>query len=569
MAVIITDTRNVISDADATTGWTASAGVAVFTSDPDPVETTGSLGTQVSNALEDSYQTITSTDISDTLVYCWLLPGGVLDDNVGTSSGDAGVQIYVGDGTNNIGYAVGGSNASAFRHNDGPVLWQCFLLDTATVPTTFTTYNGSEANLNFGAITRIGNAFRTLQKSVGGVENCFMDISFFGNGGLIITGGGTGTEGKFSEIAALDRSEGNHPGQNVASSSGAAYGIMRQLGAGAFGLQGPLTFGDAAGTGSVDFDDDNDIVIFEDRGINTNKYGITITGNATGTTSFVLGTAGAAPGEGSNGCTIVVPSGVGGFFTASNANIDTIGLYGCNVSGFDQSFTLSSDATTAVAHEYFANTFFGCAQIVIGLTEFKNNTISNTVATGTAEGAVLISDTTNISNLEFISGGTGHAIEIADATNSPFSFNNFTYSGYATNNGGTGNEALVNTSGSPITINVTGEVPSIDTTNSTGTVTIVASSTITVSGLKDNTEVRVFEAGTTTPAGTPSGVENATTGTTDDRSFTFNISNSPPNIDIRIFNIDFEPADILNFSVTGSTTLPVDQKSDRVYDNPP
>lgn len=479
MAVIITDTRVAVNEADATTGWTASSGVSVFTSAPDPVESTGSLGTQVSLSLEDAYVTITSDDLTDTLVYCWLLPGGVLDDNLGTSSGDAGIQIYLGDGTNDRGYAVGGSNQAAFRHDDGPVLWQCFALDTSNLPTTFTNFVGAGAP-TLTTITRIGNAFRTLAKSVGGVENCFMDILFYGNGGLIITGGGTGTEGKFSEIAARDRSGADHPGQNVASPIGGAYGICRELGADSFGLQGPLTFGAAVGTGSVDFEDGGVSVLFEDRNFGTNKYSLTVTGNGTGTTSVIWGTRDGV-GLGSDGIVFTCPAGVGASFTATTGNINTLGIYGCTFLNFDQGFAFTTDGTAGPNHEIFATSFEGCSQITIGTTEFKNNSISGTTSTGTAEAAVLISTTTNIADLTFTSGGTGHAIEIADSTNSPFSFDGFVFNGYAASDGGTGNEAIVNTSGNPITINITnGLTPSVDTTNSTGTVTIVNNVTVTI-----------------------------------------------------------------------------------------
>lgn len=470
MAVTITDTRVVVNEADATGSWTASDGVSVFTSAPNPVEASGSLGQQVSNSLEDAYVSITAANLTDTVVYCWLLPGGVLDDSVGTSSGDAGIQIYLGDGTNNIGYAVGGSDGAGFRHDDGPVLWQCFAIDTATLPATTTAFNGTAGNLNLNSITRIGNAFRTLVKSVGGVENCFMDILYYGNGGLIITGGGTGTEGKFLEIAQRDRSEADHPGQNVASSTGGAYGICREIGTDSFGLQGQLTFG-STGTASVDFDDSDVSVSFEDRGFSTNKYGLTVTGNGTGTTSVVW-----------NNNIFNTPSGVGSFFTASSANINTLTIAGCTFLNFDQTFTFASTGTTG--HSITDTSFSGCAQVVIGTTTFQDNSIIGSVATGTTSGAVLIESTSDVSGLSFTQGTGGHAVEIADSTNSPFTFTDFNFTGYAGTDGGTGNEAIVNTSGNPITINITGGsgFPSVDTTNSTGTVTIInnVNNTVTV-----------------------------------------------------------------------------------------
>ena len=480
MAVIITDNRTVVDEADSVTGWTASSGVAVFTAAPSPVEATASLGTQVSNATEESYHVFTADNLTDTLVYCWLLPGGVLDTTV-----NGGIQIILAQGTNRVGYHVGGSNGAGFRHDDGPVTWQCFVLDTGTLPANTTTFQGGTPTLT--GITAVGNAFKTLAKSVGGQENCFMDISFYGNGGLTITGGGTGTEGKFLEIVERDRSEATH--SITASAVAGAYGIIRELGAELFGLQGPLQFGDSAGTGSLDFEDTGQTVVFEDRGIGTNKYGYTITGNATGTTSFILGTRDGV-GLGSDGGSLTCPPGVGAFFTATSANIDTLGLYGVTISGFDQGFTFTTDGTAGPNHEIFSTRFNGCSQITIGTTEFKNNTISTTTSTGVTEAAVLMNSTTNVTGLEIVSGGTGHAIEISDATNSPFTINGFTFSGYAGVDGGTGNETILNTSGQPITINVsnTTGATSVDTTNSTGTVTIVNNISITIVVLDTNTD---------------------------------------------------------------------------------
>jgi len=498
MAVIITDNRTVVNQADATTGWTASSGVAVFTSAPNPVEATGSLGTQVSNATETAYQAITAANLTDTIVYCWLLPGGVID-----TVANGGTQIYLGDNTDNIGFHVGGSNGAGFRHDAGPVVWQCFTLDTSTLPTNSTVYNGVAANLTLTAITRIGNAFKTLAKSVGGVENCFMDISFYGNGGLTITGGGSGTEGKFLEIAVRDRSTANHPGSGVASATGGGYGICRELGADLFGLQGRLQFGSAT-TGSVNFLDTGKTIVFENRGFGTNKYGYTITGNGAGTTSFILGTRGGT-GIGSNGCSLVTPTGVGAFFTATSANIDTLGLYGCSLSGFTQGVNFTTDVTAGPTHEIFATTFSGCSQITVGRTEFKNNSIQGSLATGTTAGAVLLENTTNVSGLSFTSGGTGHAIVINSAAGSPFDFTDFTYDGYAATNGGTGNEVLVNRSGATITINVSGgDAPTVDTTNSNGTV--IVNNNVTVN-------ITVVDTSTNPIVGAVVGVYNSATST--------------------------------------------------------
>lgn len=584
MAVIITDLRTVVDEADSTTGWTGSTGLSVFTTDPVPVESTGSLGLNVSSATQEAYFSFTAADLTDTLIYVWMQGLGVLDT---TTNG--GLQIVTGDGTDRAGYHVGGDDIAGFRHDEGPVVWQCFVIDTGNLPSDNTTFDGSgAAAMTFTTISQIGCAFKTLKKARGNLENSYVDIMFYGNSGLRITGGGTGTEGKFLEIAVRDRSKADHPG-TATSSTGGAYGICRELGADLIGLQGPLEFGDSAGTGSLDFEDTGQTVVFEDRGIGTNKYGYTITGNGTGTTSFILGTR-TGVGSGSDGCSLITPTGVGGFFTASSANIDSLGLYDCIISGFNQGVTFTTDGTVGPNHEIFATTFTGCSQITIGTTEFKNNTIATTTSTGTAEAAVLMNDSTNVSGLTFISGGSGHAIEISDSTNSPFAISNFDFQGYATTDGGTGNEVILNTSGNPITISVTdtsGTV-TVDTTNSTGAVTIEQNITINVTKLKDGTEVRVFLTSTldnTSPYDKPTqlrGVEDLTGGTgtdffvggatesasgsTDDNTFTFTIA-AGTGITIRVFNENWI-ADDISITPSSSQDVQIAQRRDRVFSNP-
>jgi hypothetical protein len=558
MAVIITDNRTVVDEADTVTGWTSASGVAVFTAAPDPVEATGSLGTQVSNATQAAYFTRASSNITSTCVYAWLLPGGVLDTTV-----NGGIQIYLGDGTNDRGYHLGGSNGAGFRHDAGPVVWQCFSLDTGALPVSTTNFVGAGAP-NFAAVTRFGNVFKTLAKSVGGQENCFIDIAFFGNGGLTITGGGIGTEGKFLEIAVRDRSTADHPGTGVASAVGGAYGAVRELGADLFGIQTRMQFGSAT-TGSVDFEDIGQTVIFEDRGFAIDKYGYTITGNVAGTTSFILGTR-TGIGTGANGCNLVTPAGVGAFFTASSANINTLGLYDCALSGFTQGITFTSDATAGPNHEIFGTGFAGNGLITVGTTEFKNNSISGSTATS----ATLISTTVNVSDLIFTSAGTGHAITIT--TPGTYDFTNFTYSGYAATNGTTGNEVFYNNSGGLITVNVVGG-GSPTVRNGAGASTVVNNNiNITVTNLKDNTEVRVYLTSTidnTPPYQTPTeiaGIEIATGGTIDLRTFTFSVAGGT-GITIRTFNERWIADDVV-LTPSATQEVQISQRQDRVFSNP-
>jgi hypothetical protein len=83
-------------------------------------------------------------------------------------------------------------------------------------------------------------------------------------------------------------------------------------------------------------------------------------------------------------------------------------------------------------------------------------------------------------------------------------------------NGSTGNEAIFNNSGGQVTLNVTGGTILTFRNGVASTTTIVSLSMLTVTGLKDGTEVRVYSTGTTTELG----IETVTS-TVNNRFFTF------------------------------------------------
>lgn len=543
MALTITDTRVTLNEADNTTGWVSNEGLTVFTTDPDPVEATGCLGAAVST--ETSYVSASqaATNITNTLCYVWVLANGTMD-----TVANGGIALVLSDGTNRIGFHLAGSDRAAFRHATGPVGWQCLLLDTSQLPTAFTVLAGTRANLNLTAITQIGAQYKTLSKALGGGSNCFTDVVRRGNGGLILTAGTVGSPGTFDDIAAADRSTLNLT----------AYGIVRELGAGLFGCQGRLTFGSTTNGVVSYFQESNTTLVFENRNLATDKYSIVVQGNTTANTTFILGTRG-GEGLGSQGVTLAAGIGVAAAFNASDVNIQNLGIYGCNFNGISQGVTFSSSTTNAPNHEIFATTFAACGAVTVGLTEFRNNTIANSIAPS----ATILSSTVNVSDLSFVSSGTGHAITItAPGT---YDFTNFTYEGYAATNGTTGNEVFYNNSGGAITVNVSGgNTPTVR--NSAGsTTTIVSTVSITLTGMKENTEIRVYEAGTSTEI---AGIEIATAGTVDNRTFTF--SATPDQlVDIITFNLNWISDPLRNFSIpSANSNIPIAQRVDRVYFNP-
>ena len=517
MTVVITDTRSLIDHADSTTGWSspvAGEALNLFTSDPAPVEATGCIGIAVSTETSEVLHTHGSTDLSGAntaLVYVWVLANGTM-----AAIAADGIGLVLGDGTDTIAFQVAGSDVAAFRHSDGPVGWQCLLVDTGALPAGSLNLRGAVGTLTLSALTEFGANFVTLSKALGGASNCFIDTIRYGNDGLIIAGGATGARGNFDEIAIEDRS----------GATATAYGICRELGAGLFGLQGGLTFGNATTVAAHWFQDTNVTVVFEDRGIGTTRYFLDLAANATDVGHFQLGLISGSAG-GSDGCTLLAPSGVGASMDFSDADFDFVGLYASTINGFDGGVLLCDDATNGITHDVFACNFILCGTINPGRVDMKNCDVVNSAATS----AMLLEDSDNtlMSGITFQSDGTGHAIEITHTGAGPhtLTLKGHSYTGYAGSDGSTGDEVILYNPGTTsaditITISESGDTPTVMKAGGvTGIVTIVNNKTVTFTGMKDNSEVRVYNASTGAEI---AGIENATVGTVDDRSFAWTAS---------------------------------------------
>lgn len=375
-----------------------------------------------------------SLDLTDTLVYAWMIIYGAPD-----TQANGGLNIVLGDGTNRIAFAVAGSDNTPFRYSTARALWYCLVLDTDNIPSVTNAIAGSLGSLDYSSITEVGIACANKASVITGV-NLGMDIARYGADGFTITGGSGGAGDNFQELADAET-----------FATGEGFGLFAELFTDSFEAHGPLTFGDDSGTLSLDFLANNQQVLFRDRGFGVGRNAINVVGNGTGTTTFQLGDKlGAAGGE--NGVTIRSLIGVGCSMDLSDSNVDEILFYGSTFDNIDQSFVFSNSANAA-DHEVFACRFINCATVDPGDVAFENNIF---VGAADSNGAILIDadGTSNWADLTFQSDGTGHAIYITAA--GTYDFDNFSYSGYASSDGSTGNEVIYNNSGGAVTINVNG-----------------------------------------------------------------------------------------------------------------
>jgi hypothetical protein len=441
------DNRGLLEEADSNGAWTGSVTVQALTS-PTPIEDSNCLGMAVGTSTDDAYTAITSDDYSGGgTLFVWMQTTGTMDTQT-----SGGIMIQVGDGTNRIGYHVGGSDGSAFRHETGPVQWQCFVLDLANKPANNTAFAGSEASLDETAITQVGVGFKTLSKALGGAANTFWDVIRFADNGQDVefVGGTTsGAAGNAAEAATLDRTAGNVNG-------GTAYyalGVIRELGAGVYGIQGNITLGDSSSSSDQYWSETNATYAWEDRGLSSNNYyRFKLIGSSTATNcefSF-------------DACTFNVPSAASASFDGNGADITVCTIKNSTFIGFDQGITVSDDT----GDDWTGNTYIDNDQVVAKGCDMTGSAFSGYL--GAANTSALLYDLAvdpdgELDDCTFTMPATStHAIEFGATIPSEITLRGMDFFGYgSTNNANDSIFHFKDTSGT-ITVNL------IDCTNDGG-----------------------------------------------------------------------------------------------------
>lgn len=523
MAVVVTDLRNVIDEADAVTNF--NTGTFITT---DFAEAPGSIAVAYNENTGSIFYNGGTINLDGQLLY--LQSSNTALQLTWTTPAHA---IHLSDGTNILYLHQSGNDREVFKHSENQVQFQSFVIDLDYLSTKnsngeITVSAGVFANYTPATTTQIGSYYQTESKALGGGYNCFLDVLRYGNGGLLITGGLTGDRGNFLEVVIEDRSTAN----------GRGLGGIRELTSGTYGTQISLTIGN---TGATDtwFDDSNFNLVFENRDISNDKYFIKTSGSTTiGQETHIFW----------DSATI---STAGALVTSdfSGTGVNTLSITNTNFSSLGNNITFASDSFSS-GHTITSCIFNGIGQIDAGLVTFNNNSIISSTATG---GSLVLSSTgrtANISNISFISQGSGHAILFLSA--GTYNFSSFSFEGFTTIDGSTGNEMVYNNSGGNVIINITGGIsPSVR--NGVGaTTTINNNVSVTIGGLNDLTEIRVYANGTNNEL---AGIEDAIDGTINNRSFTFGL-NASTVVDIVIINklYDTIPPRINGYVVPSTNT---------------
>ena len=390
--------------------------------------------------------------MSNAAVYIWIFTAGNMD-----TTANGGIGIVLGDGTNRRSYYVGGSDQSRFQVGT----WGCYMVHGANPPTQYNQEAGSSAP-NFSAITQVGVRFKTLSKSLGGADNCFIDNMHWGTG-ITVKGGGVGTEGTFSEVATADEAKTG------------AYGIIRTVQTGVYEVQGKITIGDT-GTGSSYFKDTDAVIVFADNGAGDSFYEFSLQGNSTGTNTFEVGVQVGTGDDsrGRNGITLL-SAGPDVYVGLGDSNMDTIKIYGSQFKNLG-TIELSGDTAT----EFYGNTIDNCYQVIANQTIIRNCNFNG--YTIDSDAALLWNNSINIKNCNFIantdSTNDPHAIEHPNS--GTYTYDNLQFSGndYDINFSASSGTLTINaTNGSdPSTYEITGSGTSV-TINNAVNVTVTVKNT--------------------------------------------------------------------------------------------
>jgi hypothetical protein len=529
---LLLDTRTVINEGDNATGWNTGAAITSFFAESTACIAVGDYGQNI-----QIYHTGTARSAADILIYVYAFNNG-LQHSWLQGGGIVPVGLHIGDGTNRVTFRMAGDDKKVFVHSDGPTAWQNLVVDTSVASQMNTdglvvVRAGSFAALNFNSLTQFGGDYYSISKALGGGYNQATDIIRIGNDGLVVTGGLTGDRGTFLEIVVEDRSTANLK----------AHGLIREYSTNFYGLQGPLTFGSA--TGTVWFDDQDATLIFENRNIANDKYYIKVVGG-TGSTNFFL-----------RNSTITT---AGPYVTCdfSSGNINQLEIRSVNFTNTGNAITFAVDVA---AQNHIVNlcNFTSCGQINPGVVQFTNAVISDSMSSAT--GALILDrvDANNLSNINFNSDGSGHAIYITQAGD--YNFNNFTYNGYGAN--GTTDAMVYNNSGGVVNVYLNGGTAPTVRNGAGSTTNIIVTATLTLTQLPETTLVTIVET-----ANRNNVLFQTNVGATGQVQYVYGGSEVGLHVDIMFMNPNYDPniGNLFDFELpSNDTTLPISLIIDRTY----
>lgn len=440
----LTDNRTLLNDCeDDANGFSTTGSQLGFTTLAGQfVEGSAAIDVQHSNVYDDTFTNADSADVafdldwSDTTIYL-----GV-KDNLLDEFASAGAMIVLGDGTDRIGYTVGGRDAVGLPYANQYIFFKLDGSDAAANPGSADVdhhvFAGVEANLAFANITIMGYGSLHAAKAQGAIPNVFLDnFRYVANGTIAasIVGGTVGTPETMADVVGDDETVG--------------AGMFANPLGDQFIIFAPTEWGDVGASDSFFEGIDEQWYFMGDnsgsRAIGADNFNMQVVGGS-GTNSFELTRV------------VMINTGVRSAFDLSDTDVDTLNLTAVS---FDAFAAITFPANSATK-DMVALTFNDCDQVYFDDVDVDGATFNGTTDAG---GAVLWDDgvdPSNQDNITFNTDGTGHAIDIDLNTASLTTFNidGYTFDGYDGDGGTAADRVFLidNALDGDVTINLTNSV---------------------------------------------------------------------------------------------------------------
>ena len=498
-------------------------------------------------------------DMSDMTIYL-VVKDNLVETFEQSVGGNGGQQIVVGDGTDLIGYPVGGSNARGI-----PLRRQfnAFKLDLADVvvspPGNEAVYAGSEAALDQAAVTIMGYGTLHSSKAAGNAVNCWIDgIYYIPNGdfALTINAGTSGTPETMADVVTDDETNG--------------WGLVNNPLASQYQFIASTEWGNTGIVANSYFEaSDEQWYWVGDNGggqaVGDTHFPFRVASNVTDTGSFVLTSV------------VIVNTSTRAQFDLSNTDVDIIKL--SNVT-FTDVGTITLQEQDAGNKFLDSCVFNNCDKAIVSSTD-----LDDCIFNGTTDpsGAILLdvdADATpaTMTNLTFNSDDTGHGVHVSPTGTGPFAydFDNWKFNDYAGDGGSAADRAVFinpTDTGSDITLNILngGDTPSTDTTGYLGVLTINNAVTVSVQGLTEGSSAKVTAdetVGTITKGDTIFELLAGSDGVAELTTFNYESAFDPGGLDVivRARNQGFPSAAIADDDDVGQTDETTNSNSTTVDD---
>ncbi len=429
-------------------------------------------------------------------IYAWMMVTGRAD-----SKANGGFRIYIEDTSGNNGtWYVGGYDTA-----DG---WTPFIIDPGSTPTT------GSGIINTSSIRYIGVQAKITSKALGNTPNFYWDAVRYGTG-LTITSG-TGDTATLEDFYTSD------------SSSTNKYGVIQKVN-GVYFVQGKLIIGTNAT--DVNFvQPAGKVLVFKDAPVSSTFYEISAVGYASGTSNITFN------------ATIINSDGSTDYLLDfSDSNLDTVYIDGCAFISFKNAYFPS---WASVVNSTFQD---GTGVIYPSTSVFEGNKIYSHDGTR----ALKVIANNNISSCSFIDNVNATWYDTAGT----YTDDSNLYSGNT--------KDVENSSSGLVTINASGSSTISEnsyTNTGGGTTSISNGTTFKLTGLVDNTEVRIYTSDLATEL---YGIENSSGGTV-----IYSYSSTVTGAIVMIYAVSYEQ---IRFTIDldgSDISIPVQQQKDRWYKNP-